>query len=293
MTITDLPPQARGSAPPRCDPLEGVTHPTSQRSLATQVGGAGGGSPSAPTPTQIDRDAQSATGWDVGADGALLAAADVLDDLERTRIAAENRLRSLTGPKGQVPWAPTVDMLAGLVDGLADLERTATRVVEKQVKAHPLGPWVQSTIGVGLKQGGRLIAAIGDPYWHPEGRPRTVSELWALCGYHVINGEAPKRRKGQRANWSPTAKMRAYLVAESCIKQARSPYRPVYDDTRAKHAEATHNAPCARCGPSGNPALEGSPLSAGHQHARAMRAVAKAVLRDMWVAARDLHHTSQ
>lgn len=154
-------------------------------------------------------------------------------------------------------------------------------------------------------------------------RPRLVSELWAYCGYHVLpagghccsgthepgaaggNGSHPshhltgthegsagvaaKRQKGQRANWSAAAKMRAFLIAESCIKQSGTPYRAVYDATRRKYADAIHHAECARCGPKGRPASPGTPLSAGHQHARALRAVAKTILRDLWREARDIH----
>lgn len=52
---------------------------------------------------------------------------------------------------------------------------------------------------------------------------------------------------------------------------------------------AVHRVPCHRCGPAGRPALIGSPLSDGHKDARALRLVAKAVLRDLWMAARTLH----
>lgn len=103
-----------------------------------------------------------------------------------------------------------------------------------------------------------------------------------------VGGVAPKRRRGQRARWSTTAKTRAYLVAESCIKQRSSPYRPVYDEGRAKYADAVHNQPCERCGPSGSPAQPGSPLSDGHKHARAMRLVMKRILLDLWREARDV-----
>lgn len=154
-------------------------------------------------------------------------------------------------------------------------------------------------------------------------RPRLVSELWAYCGYHVLPasghcgsdpqsstaaggsgshpsqpstgthllgaGVAARRRKGQRANWSAAAKMRAFLIAESCIKQMDGSYRVVYDAARDKHVTAIHSIPCERCGPQGHPAQPGTPLSAGHQHARALRAVAKTVLRDLWREARDIH----
>jgi hypothetical protein len=265
----------------------------------------------------------------------LALLADVLDDLERTRIANENRLRQLTRDEpdkdgeergfGLTLDQPQVAALADVVQALGKLEHQATLSLQRAVRKHPLGPWVKATVGVGEKQGARLIAAIGDPYWNTlYDRPRLVSELWAYCGLHVhpaaqigadthgsgggggkqggpghgsfdlhssAAGVAPTRARGQRANWSTVAKTRAYLVAESCIKQARSPYRAVYDNGRTKYADATHPAPCRRCGPAGKPAPQGSPLSAGHQHARAMRLVMKAILRDLWAESKRTHET--
>lgn len=263
----------------------------------------------------------------------LALLADALDDIERTRIANENRLRQLTRDEtdsdgeergfGLTLDQPQVAALADVVEALGKLEHQATLNLQRAVRKHPLGPWVKATVGVGEKQGARLIAAIGDPYWNTlHDRPRLVSELWAYCGLHVLPavqgfcatqespggggkqgnpgqstadtqctaaGVAPTRARGQRANWSTVAKTRAYLVAESCIKQARSPYRTVYDDGRTKYADAVHAAPCRRCGPAGKPANTGSPLSAGHQHARAMRLVMKEILRDLWAESKRLH----
>jgi hypothetical protein len=270
------------------------------------------------------------------ADRLLLIFADAFDDLERVRIATENRVRSL----GQVKGLDGTDMearLLELVDALQVLEHQAELSLKRALRTHPLGPWVKATVGIGEKQGARLLAAIGDPAWnHAEDRPRRgPAELWAYCGLHVINpgqssadaqpflagdpsgqdsadaqvgsaagsghpgdhekdvsqasvvsGVAPKRARGQKANWNATAKMRAFLIAESCIKQAASPYRAVYDEGRAHYADAVHPQPCAQCGPKGKPAQPGSPLSAGHQHARALRLVMKAILRDLWVEAR-------
>lgn len=263
----------------------------------------------------------------------LALLADVLDDLERTRIANENRLRQLTRTEvdsdgeergfGLTLDQPQVAALADVVTALGKLEHQSTLNLQRAVRKHPLGPWVKATIGVGEKQGARLLAAIGDPYWNTlYDRPRLVSELWAYCGLHVHPaahvdrdshsspggggkqgdpghasgatqegpaGVAPTRTRGQKANWSTIAKTRAYLVAESCIKQAHSPYRSVYDDGRTKYANTAHAAPCRRCGPAGKPATTGTPLSARHQHARAMRLVMKEILKDLWRESKRLH----
>lgn len=271
-------------------------------------------------------------------DPLLSMCADVLDDMERTRIANENRLRQMTRTEadedGQVRGFgmdasdPQVASIAGIVDGLKKLEHQAELELKRSLRKHPLGPWVKRTVGVGEKQGARLLASLGDPYWNDlHERPRTVSELWAYCGYHVLPasqvvhgihtkvaggskdggdidqvrcdnhqnvvGVAASRARGQKANWSADAKMRAYLIAESCVKQSASPYRKVYDAGREKYRDAVHQADCKRCGPAGKPALVGSPLSLGHQHARAMRLISKELLKDLWLQAKAIHENGR
>ncbi|MFG1683584.1 hypothetical protein ACGFNP_25670 [Nonomuraea sp. NPDC049269] len=298
------------------------------------------------------------------ADPLLALAADVLDDLESVWIANTNRLRQLTrdvedsdGEErgfGLTLDHPDVARLAALVEALDKAQQDATKNLTKRLKSHPLAPWLKAQKGVGDKQAARLLASIGDPYMRPEmrfedgtvepARPRRVSELWAYCGYHVMNfpagqlttdthlvsasggktghldqsrsdthasgvGVAPKRARGQRANWSSTAKMRAYLIAESTMKQLKrtcpadeergyathtdgcecSRYRKVYDAAREKYVDAIHHAECVRCGPKGKPAPVGSDLSRKHKQARALRIVSKELLKDLWREARRIH----
>jgi hypothetical protein len=270
-------------------------------------------------------------------DPALALAADILDDIETVWVANANRLRILTLDAadsdgeyrgfGLDERHPDVARLAAMVDTLDALVRDATRNLEKIVRRHPLHPWIKAQKGLGDKQTARLLAAIGDPFWNTlHDRPRTVSELWAYCGFHVLPagqgacdthrstasrvpagaadpdhghgdahgfpvGVAPRRQRGQRANWNDDARKRAWLIATSIVK-AGGPYREVYDATRDKYADATHAVPCIRCGPKGNPAAAGSPLSRAHIHARALRATAKAVLKDLWIEARRVHDES-
>lgn len=107
-------------------------------------------------------------------------------------------------------------------------------------------------------------------------------------------GVAPRRARGQRANWSTKAKTRAYLIAESCVKQlvkpcakgdgdkwaahvdgcACSPYRLVYD-ARRRHTAVTHPE-----------------WTDGHAQADALRVTSKEILKDLWREAKRLHDTS-
>lgn len=285
-------------------------------------------------------------------DPTLNMCADVVDDLERTRIANENRLRQLTRNAedsdgnergfGLDESHPDVARLSALVDGLAKLEHDAIKNLQRAMRKHPLGPWVKSKKSVGEKQAARLLASIGDPYWNTlTDSPRTVSQLWAYCGLHTLpvsqgavdthvtgaGGDqlgshpghypddnhkthaqvAAKRSKGQKANWSANAKMRAWNIAGSTIKGTDpacktedgyahvegcgcSPYRLVYDRRKEATVDRTHAADCVRCGPAGTPAKADTPWSDAHRHADALRIVSKELLKDLWKASREIHN---
>lgn len=236
------------------------------------------------------------------ADPLLSLLADVREDAQRNRIANENRLRHLTRTEadedGEVRGLglderhPDVARLAALVDMLADVEHHATLNLNRRMRQHPLGPWLKQQKGVGHGTlPARLLAILGDPYVNvATGEVRTVSQLWSYCGH----GDATrKRRKGMSqaellAMGHPDAKKILHLIAESTMKSG-GPYREVYDARKAATEDREHATECVRCGPSGKPALPGSPWSNAHRHADALRIVGKEILRDLWLEARRLH----
>ena len=253
------------------------------------------------------------------ADPLLAIVADILDDLERVRIANENRYRQLTRTEvdsddevrgfGLSPDDPAVQSVAKLVEATKLLELDAQRNLERLMKKHVLGPWVARLKGVGEKQAARLLAVVGDPTWSSKDDcPRTVSQLRSYCGW----GDARKqvRQRGVKANWSDTAKKRVWVIAASCLKQLKSgcketrpedrawvehvegcgcsPFRVIYDQARQKYEGSVHDVECRRCGPKGKPAEAGSPRSDGHVHAMCLRVVCKAILKDMWREGRRL-----
>jgi hypothetical protein len=92
---------------------------------------------------------------------------------------------------------------------------------------------------------------------------------WAYCGYRP----GQKRRSGEKSNWNATAKMRAFLVATSCVMkdgngQPLSPFRKYYDAEREKWADRD--------------------TSNGHKHNHATRVVAKEILKAIYNEARRL-----
>lgn len=216
------------------------------------------------------------------------------------KLANENRLRQLTRTEADKDGLnrgfglsvdhPDVARLANLVERLKQDHAMAEDNLRQIMRAHPLGQWCKQTAGVGEKRLARLLAAVGDPFWNDlHDRPRTVSELWAYCGYDVRNGVAARRKRGELANWNDAARMRARLIALSCVMAKSSPYNPVYYQAREKYADGKHDYECIPCGTKGRPAQPGTALRDGHKHARALRAVAKEVLKDLWRESKRLH----
>lgn len=342
LTLPSTSPTATADTLPTRKSPSGISNSVTDHMRPATHGACVGDAPTRPAPAK-GRPTPT-DGTPVLDDPALLLAADVLDDLEGVRIANENRLRQMTRATtdkdgedrglGYDATHPDVLRLAALIQAMCCkstpvvallgkkpggqgccLEHDAERQLTSMLEKHPLFSWVKRTRGVGEKQAARLLATIGDPFWNDlHNRPRLVSELWSFCGY----GDAVKqvRRKGEKSNWSPEAKMRAHMVAKSTMKQLVkpcygvydltvtpkkylrevhvegcecSPYRLIYGEIRAKYADAVHDRPCVRCAPKGKPAPVGSPISAKHNEARALRAMCKELLRDLWREARRLH----
>lgn len=250
----------------------------------------------------------------------------IFDDVESLIMANENRLRSLLA----IGFDETSEakLLRHVVESLKVHKHQIDLELRRTLRKHPLGPWMKKQIGIGERQGARLLGAVDDPYWNAAAnRPRRgPAELWAYCGLHTlpvdhnyadthtehVNGNstrghgdqvprnaqqtvvsvAARRQRGQKANWNTDAKSRAYLVAESCMKQRKSPYRIVYDQRKEATVGRLHQHPCLRCGPKGRPAPIGSPWSDGHRNADALRIVSKEILKHLWRESKRLHQLS-
>jgi hypothetical protein len=218
-------------------------------------------------------------------DLAIITLAELVDDLERIRIQTTNRIGALERTLGSS--MPHLEVVA---DQLREVERQADLELRRAWRKDPLAPWAKGVPGAGERLMARLIATIGDP-----GDRENPAKLWAYCGHG--DPARGRRRKGMSKEQllslgNPEAKKRVWLLALQFMKTPSSPYRAVYDDGRSRYAERLHESPCVRCGPSGSPALPGTPWTAGHQHAAALRLVGKRFLLDLWREARRLREES-
>jgi hypothetical protein len=230
--------------------------------------------------------------------------AELFYDIQKTRLATANRIRS-----GQVRANEAEAVLGHLHTAETMLALGMRRAM--RVAAPWAAAWAKATMGIGEHTVARLLGVIGHPVvaypmrWvtgtAPEGHTcvkgrcgskreggeerhlvadppflRSISQLWSYCGH----GDPTRRRhKGQTqdeacSGGSPRAKMLVHLMAECCMK-AGGPYRELYDLAKIQYADRTEAAG----------KREGKPWSDGHRHNAALRKVGKEILRDLWIAA--------
>lgn len=255
-------------------------------------------------------------------------------DLEQLRIASQHRLRILTTSEpdedgvvrgfGLDERHPEVAQLSGMVDALAALEHGAELVLRRAFRRSALHPWVKAQVGLGDKQVARLLGAIGDPYWHlAEDRPRTVSELWAYSGLHVLPVShsrcAPQEAPADGDQLPARHRSTDTHIGDASGNQTSDPGHPAPDTprpgagvaarrrkgqqanwsteakTRAylcatsciKQAESPYRA--VYLARREHTAATHPDWTAGHSHNDALRVTSKAILRDLWRESRRLH----
>jgi hypothetical protein len=224
---------------------------------------------------------------------------EMYQDAMQARISATNR--SERGGVHPDLYAMHIKQLEKTEHDVAlELVRAYRKTVSPRVRS-----WQVESPGIGEHLLARLLGIIGHPclatpyHWEGVGKDnrrlvadepydRSISQLWAYCG---VGDPERKRRKGQTVEEAmacgiPLAKSVLYLLAQACVKVNRGPYREHYDAARAKYRDRLHKVDCPACGPKGKPAKPGTPWSAAHQHAAALRKVSKEILRDLWIAAK-------
>ena len=129
--------------------------------------------------------------------------------------------------------------------------------------------------GLGISSAASLITIIKDIE-----RFSTVSKLWAYFGLDVRNGKAPKRKKGELANWSQRGRSlvlhdivsNGFKMCGAATSKRPEPFawRAVYDDFKNQELEKNETR------------TEEEKLSNGHMDNRAIRRTGKEFLKRLY-----------
>lgn len=203
--------------------------------------------------------------------------ARLLWDMQKTRVAMGNRVSAMERDDIDKEWRLPAEKI---VKDLKAVESGVNRQLESLMKRHPLREWIERTPGIGLGGIARVLGVTGSLDNFPN-----VAKLWAYLGMHVVNGAAPKRKRGEKANWSADGRKVCYQLADAIVKQRNSPYRAFYDAKKAEYL-GRERAGASEC-PFGqvHKNKEGKVIKCGlaHAHNAAMRYAVKEMLKEMWV----------
>ena len=210
---------------------------------------------------------------------AVRALVEVYYDVQKTRIAAEHRIRK-AGEHG-LSEASVEALMDWVGERMDKQEAELKAMVLKQIRDEPLWKeWLEGVKGVGPCIAGGLMAWVGDC-----SRFDTVSKLWAFAGMHVVDGEAPRRKRGEKANWNATLRTLCWKAGQSFVRVGDG-YRDLYLQEKARlrilHPEPIPFDP-PRKKKDGTALLQ---YSDGHVDAMARRKVVKVFLGHYWEAAR-------
>jgi hypothetical protein len=230
-----------------------------------------------------------------------LAAANI-DDIQRVRIATNNRIGALLRSGNHVPHAQ-VEAADFLAEKLAEVEDHAKMMVERAYRdsvSPGVRQWQEARSGVGAFQLGRLLGVIGHPRTQVpkayqdnptfddtqyssrknpkrilvtfEPMPRSVDQLCAYCG---LGDPAMKHTKGMSAELAlrcgnPSAKTLVFRIMRQCRISAPNGYYTEMMNRNKNHYGITR--------PDWSP---------GHNDQAAIRRTAKGLLADLHEAASD------
>lgn len=106
----------------------------------------------------------------------------------------------------------------------------------------------------------------------------SVASFWHYCGEHVVDGQAPKRKKGQAVTWSPKLRTTLWQMSSSIMKNRSNPWRKFFEETREQEID-THSEKHPGC-----------KTVDGHCTARSLRKMRKEILKQFFLSVRGVEY---
>ena len=170
----------------------------------------------------------------------------------------------------------------GLLEKLVDLEKFVDGRIASLITKHPTYPWFSKIKGIGKENIGKVVGFIDIR------KAETISALWHYAGYHVIDGKAPKRTKGEKLTYNSTLRSMCYRLATSLMKGKGSFYELyIAEKTRLAKKYDTLGikiVPAAKIkNQKENIPIESKLISEGQVHNQALRKMIKIFLGCLWI----------
>jgi hypothetical protein len=215
--------------------------------------------------------------------------AETLYDVQKLRIATSNRLVMYEEKLDIIPPILAAKLHA-IVSDLEREEASLLAMVEEELEAIPVWQWLKTIKGIGAAMAGGVIARIDDISKSPH-----VSSLWRLAGLHVENGEAPRRRRGEKAPWDWKLRSHMWKVRNQLLRARNEFYTDWYNRYKSHEVKKCEEKGIRIVPSSGLPKdkdgnryePEGV-ISRGHVDNRAKRKVAKLFLANLWHVWRNM-----
>jgi len=166
--------------------------------------------------------------------------------MQKIRIQAQLRIKAFVRDE-RLQKEEAESLHFWLNDQVKHIEVAIKKEIATLLKDVPIWTkFLRKAKGVGPCLAGSLIAGIVDI-----SRFNHVSSLQKYCGMDVVDGEAPRRVRGEKITWNPFLRTACFKLGESFTKQNpdKCQYRRLYDERkpfyRKQHPEWEF---CYKCG---------------------------------------------
>lgn len=202
----------------------------------------------------------------------------LIDDLFFDKLISETEKKYLSS---------IFDALKGVRQKEETFKTLMTKYLEAEVIWHD---WLSHIKGIGPVIASNMIKIFD--YCQYFNMPSSVVKY---SGLDVVDGKAVRRAKGKKAKYNPKAKVLAWKIADSFIKQNTDPYRHLYDEKKAEYLDRDYEPGIlySKYGKNVRPGKksykpEDTKLVLGHAESMARRVIMKLFLQHYWCIARQL-----
>lgn len=165
------------------------------------------------------------------------------------------------------------------------LEKRFQDAMEDFISTEPVyNEFLYKIRGIGDILSANLIKEFGDCSKYD-----TISKLWAHSGNSVIDGVAPKLKKGENLSFSPRLRTLTWKLSDSLMKQNKGVYRDIYNKEKERQLRVTYDVGVLEKKYGKPYKNEDTVISQGHAHNRALRKMRKIFLDHYWCASRELN----